>query len=241
MTGSPMFALRPRVEAMLERIGAEGEPLLVIDDVLEEPGSLVSYAAEQVRFEPVWGPSGGYPGVRAPAPLNYVERLVRGLKPMMERAFDLEGAKLANAQCSFSMVTLPPDRLAPAQQVPHIDTTDPLQFAVLHYLCSSEHGGTAFYRHRATGFETLTDERMPTYERTRLAERTEGEATGGGYITGDTAHFQQIGQVPARFNRVAIYRSRLLHSGQIPPHRELLDDPRRGRLSANIFVTYRQR
>lgn len=240
MTALPTFALRPRVEAKLDRIGTEGEPLLVIDDVLEDAVSLVDYASEQVRFEPVWGPSGGYPGVRAPAPLNYVERLVRGLRPMMERAFSLQGAKLANAQCSLSMVTLPPDRLVPTQQVPHIDTTDPLQFAVLHYLCSPEHGGTAFYRHRATGFETLTDERAPFYEQARLAERGDGKAKGG-YITGDTSHFEQVGAVSARFDRVVIYRSRLLHSGQIPADRALSDDPRRGRLTANIFVTYRQR
>ena len=41
------------------------------------------------------------------------------------------------------------------------------------------------------------------------------------------------------FNRLVVYRSHMLHSGRIPPGAELSDDPRRGRLTANIFVTYR--
>jgi len=37
-------------------------------------------------------------------------------------------------------------------------------------------------------------------------------------------------------DRLAIYQGCLLHSGIIPPDMDFSDDPRRGRLTANIFI-----
>ncbi len=231
------FSLNGRLDVSLDRIGEEREPVLVLDDVLARPQALVDYAAQEVRFAPVWGPQGGYPGIRAPAPLNYVESLVRSLSPVIEKAFGLERVRLANAECNFSLVTLPPDRLAPLQRIPHADTADPLQFALLHYLCDARFGGTAFYRHRATGFETLTPERIVVYEQARNSELADG--TDSAYITGDHPHYLQTATFEARPNRVIVYRSRTLHSGQIEDPAGLSEDPRRGRLTANIFINYR--
>jgi uncharacterized protein DUF6445 len=228
--------LNAHMRSRLHHIGAESEPLLEIDALLENPAALVAYAAEEVVFSPAYGPAGGYPGLRAPAPLDYVLAVVRALDPLLREAFDLGAARLARAECNFSLVTLAPDALVPAQRVPHVDTTYPLQFAFLHYLCAPEHGGTAFYRHRATGFETLTPERDTAYAAARAGEADEGS----GYILGDTAYFQRTGSVDAAFNRLIVYRSRMLHSGQVGSSR-LSPDPRRGRLTANMFVNYHQR
>jgi hypothetical protein len=232
------FPLRSSLELGLTRLGREGEPLLEVERILEAPEELVDYAAREVEFAPVGGPHGGYPGVRAPAPLDYVGSLVRRLSPFIERAFGLSGVKLGRAECSFSIVTRAPGDLKPLQRIPHVDTTDPLQFAILHYLCGPEKGGTAFYRHRQTGFETITAERQPGYEAVRDGELA-AVPPEADYITGDTAHYEQIGQIAAGFDRVAIYRSCLLHSGQIPPDLPLVPDPRLGRLTANIFLSYR--
>ncbi|HEX8239930.1 MAG TPA: DUF6445 family protein [Allosphingosinicella sp.] len=230
------FSLRPDPPFSLERIGLEREPVLLVDGAMIHAGALVDYAASEVWFEPVWGPSGGYPGIRAPAPLNYVEALVRALDPNIRSAFGLDRVKLARAECSFSLVTLPPDRLAPLQRIPHVDTTDPLQFALLHYLCDGRHGGTAFYRHRATGFETLTPDRQLAYETVRSREL--GQAPSA-YIDGDSPHYERTAAFDAEFDRVLVYRSRAFHSGRIAAGQDLSDDPRRGRLTANIFINYR--
>lgn len=230
------FSVNRKLNVKLRQIGAEKEPVVLIDEVMRHPQMLVDYAAREVSFAPVWGPLGGYPGVRAAAPLNYVETVVRALSPTIERAFGLEKVMLARAECSFSLVTLSPDQLAPLQRIPHADTTDPLQFAILHYLCGEAFGGTAFYRHRATGFETLTPERGPLYEEIR---RTELEDTAAAYITGDSRHYEQVAAVDAAFNRLVIYRSRLFHSGQIGSPERLSRDPRKGRLTANVFLNYR--
>ncbi|HYG46998.1 MAG TPA: DUF6445 family protein [Allosphingosinicella sp.] len=230
------FTLAPSRALSLERIGGEREPVLLVEGAMSRPADLVDYAASEVAFEPVWGPSGGYPGVRAPAPLDYVEALVRALDPSLRRAFGLERVKLARAECSFSLVTLPPERLAPLQRIPHVDTTDPLQFALLHYLCDARHGGTAFYRHRATGFETLTPERQAAYEAVRSSELREAPSA---YIDGDSAHYERTAAFDAAFDRILVYRSRTFHSGRIATGQTLSADPRRGRLTANIFINYR--
>ena len=238
MAANYAFALRSELALSLERVGAEREPVLIVDGILREPGTLVDYAARETLFAPAWGPSGGYPGVRAPAPLNYVEKVVRALDAPVRRAFGLGEVRLARAECNLSIVTLPPHRLAPLQRVPHVDTTDPLQFAILHYLCGEEQGGTAFYRHRATGFERLTAERQPAFEAARDRELDALEGAPA-YIAGDHAHYEQIGAVGARFDRLIVYRSSLLHSGRIAPDAALSEDPRAGRLTANIFLNYR--
>lgn len=230
------FGLAPTLSVKSRRIGTEQEPLVLIDDVLRHPEQLVDYAAREVEFAPVCGPEGGYPGIRAPAPLDYVESVVRGLGPAIAKAFGLGDVTLARAECSFSLVTLLPDQLAPLQRIPHIDTVDPLQFAILHYLCEPGFGGTAFYRHRATGFETLDEERNPHYEKVRRYELAEAAPC---YIQGDTRHYLQIAAVEAAFNRLVVYRSRLLHSAQIRTPEQLSADPRSGRLTANIFLNYR--
>lgn len=232
------FNLRPELALCCEFVGTEREPVMIVEGVLAEPQSLIDYAAKEVAFAPAWTASGGYPGIRAPAPLNYVNQLVRRLDPLIRQAFELGPVKLARAECNFSMVTLPPSQLTPQQQVPHVDTVDPLQFAFLHYLCGPEHGGTAFYRHRATGFETLTPERKNAYERQR-AEELHNHPSSADYIRGDDRHFVQHTCFESQHDRVIVYRSRTLHSGQIGTDASLSSDPQRGRLTANIFVNFR--
>jgi hypothetical protein len=233
------FALNSRLQVSLDHLGREREPLLILDAVMQRPEALIDYAASEVDFRPAWTASGGFPGLRAPAPLNYVNLLVRSLSPILEKAFGLAGVKLARAECNFSLVTLRPEELKPLQLIPHADTDDPLQFAILHYLCDPRFGGTAFYRHRATGFETLRPERIAQFERVRDRELA-SEPPGAAYIVGDSPHYERIGAADARFDRVIVYRSRTLHSGLIAPDAPLSEDPRRGRLTANIFVNYRQ-
>ncbi len=230
------FALNARMRCRVGHVGAEREPVLQVDEVLRAPQALVDFATAEGQFAAVYGPAGGYPGLRTDAPLNYVEAVVRALDPVIRQAFALDGVKLGRAECSLSLLTLSSDDLVASQRVPHIDTTNALQFAFLHYLCPAELGGTAFYRHRRTGFEALTPERLERYQAARAEEETREDEPG--YITGDTEHFEQIAAVDAAPNRLIVYRSRLLHSGRIPCGAPLSADPRHGRLTANTFLTY---
>jgi len=213
-------------------IGEEREPIIEADAALADPARLVEIAAAS-DFRPAFGPAGGYPGLRAALPDAYVETVVNALAGPIAKVFGLGAVRPVQAEGAFSIVTLPETALAPPQRAPHTDSVHPMQFAILHYLCDAALGGTSFYRHRATGFETLSDTRLPAYQ----ARRAE-EGAAAGYVDDGEPWFQSTARIAAGMNRLVAYRSCLLHSGHVPSP-ELLDpDPRSGRLTANVFVTF---
>lgn len=221
----------------LYQVGRERQPVVVVDNLLRDPQALVELVADTTDFQAVETAANFYPGLRTPAPAGYVKALSAALGPLVAQAFpDLAGRKARTSAC-MSLLTLRPDELNLAQRIPHFDATDAGQIAVLHYLCDGTHGGTAFYRHRSTGFETITPERAKTYVAT-LKPELERTPPPQAYVKGDTPLFEQIGAVEARFDRVVIYRSRLLHSGDIAASCNLSADPRRGRLTANSFLNF---
>ncbi|MBB5715202.1 DUF6445 family protein [Sphingomonas aerophila] len=224
------FAPGARLSARL--IGADHEPLLHAEAAFANPDELVELAATAI-FSPAFGPAGGYPGLRAALPNEYIQAVVNVLTRPLAEAFALGPIRPISAQGAFSIVTLPENALAAPQRAPHVDSVNPMQFAILHYLCDSSFGGTAFYRHRATGFEKLNESRLPGYNAIRSAE---GAPTG--YVGDGSPWFEQIGQVSAAMNRLVAYRSCVLHSGQIPSPELLTENPRHGRLTANVFVTF---
>jgi len=215
------------------RIGHEREPIVIIDGFSSDPQGLVEAAAAQTYD--TRGPH--YPGIRAPAPPRYLGERMDLIQQALSTAFGLNnGADLV--ECNYSLVTTPPDELAPLQRLPHFDAPEPDYFAVLHYLCGPEHGGTAFYRHRTSGFETVSPSRMEDYS--ELLERElERRPAAPGYLFGDTPLFEQTYRVEAAFNRLVIYRGWTLHTGQVPPDHSLSPDPRMGRLTINTFLKAR--
>jgi Family of unknown function (DUF6445) len=60
------------------------------------------------------------------------------------------------------------------------------------------------------------------------------------YMHGANQYFDQIANIGAVFNRLIIYPSNILHSGNINPDCILDADPRKGRLTLNTFI-YRKR
>lgn len=231
------FTLNSRLKISQGVVGRDREPVFFIDDVLADPDAMVAFAAQQSRFEPAWTESGGYPGVRGSAPLGYTQSVVHALGPMIAEAFKLGAAEPRRADCYLSLVTRAPQELTPMQRIPHIDTVSPMRIALLHYFCNARFGGTAFYRHRATGFETIDESQEAEYLTVRDQELAES-APADGYLQGSTPRYEQLDAVQCRFNRLLIYRSRLLHCGVIPDDMIFSTDPRQGRLTANIFVDY---
>ena len=229
------FALNDqrRVEAL--HIGAEHEPVIVIDDLLATPEALMEYVAHAVRFGQ---PGNYYPGLRGePMPKPYAAHLIRGLSPLIGETFGVPVGGAISANFYFGLATIKPDALAPLQRLPHFDTDNPNQIALLHYLCDASHGGTAFFRHRATGYERIDASRKEPYF-ARLREEVANTPPPARYPAGDDALFAQTAPFEARFNRVLIYRSALLHSGTISPTANLSADPQAGRLTANLFLAF---
>ncbi|MDX3773411.1 DUF6445 family protein [Chromatiaceae bacterium AAb-1] len=215
-------------------IGTEQSPLLVVDNFFARPEALVEYACGQ-RF---LANSPYYPGVRAEAPAAYRQVMLQSLESTLIDYFQLPATSLGFSVCHFSIVTTPPQQLKLLQRIPHFDTTEKHALAAVHYLFHGDQGGTAFYRHRKTGFEYIDDSRMQPYYQA-LESENDGphipKATAG-YIRGDTPLFEQIAEQPGVFNRLIIYRRHALHSGAIPAGASLSADPRLGRLTISSFI-----
>ncbi|TFI58516.1 hypothetical protein E2493_09695 [Sphingomonas parva] len=230
------LALQPACRPQRVPIGASREPVIVIDGVLADPHALVDRAAD-AEFADAGSRRGGYPGIRAPAPADYTAMLVEAVEPLIRRVFGLGAAARGRVDGSFSIVTTPPEALHPLQRVPHVDTCSPYRIALLHFLCGAEHGGTAFFRHRATGLEQIPPDAFDRYAEARRAEGAALPAAAG-YPNETTPGFERIAAFEARCDRLLVYRSFSLHSGIIPAEATFAADPRLGRLTANLFVDY---
>lgn len=220
--------LHDKVQMNVEKIGTSRSPVLVIDDFLLDADRMVEYAASEARFGPA---TALYPGIQAPIPAPYPHFVTQFLRSIIPEVFGLGGLGVVDCRSNFSMITVPPDKVGIRQRLPHMDLIDPNHIVVLHYLYDSPEGGTAFYRHRGTGFEQMNQEQRVIYE-AQLKDEIPRHPQED-YIGGDTPIFERIAAYPARFNRAIVYRSTNLHAACVPPGFSYSEDPRKGRLTAN--------
>jgi len=209
--------------------GRERLPVIVIDSFSDEPAELAAVAMDAVFIDV----GSVYPGVRAPAPQGYVDALLAATAPLIEQVFGCQPRPELDL-CAFSLVTTPPSELSRIQRIPHFDGPEPDRIAFLHYLCAQGQGGTSFYRHRSTGFESVSNSRVDEY-RASLLEELDTDSPRNDYCTDDTRLFERVHRVDAAFNRLLIYKGNALHSGDISPDTVLSEDPRQGRLTINGF------
>jgi hypothetical protein len=215
----------------IDRIGDEREPVIVIDDYARDPEALVE-AAAALEYRPV---GQFFPGVRAAVPAALVLSIRQSLAKLIRDTFGLED-ELNRIESWYSLITTPAGALGPHQRMPHFDGLGPKRIAILHHLGRGPAGATGFYRHRATGFETMTEPRLPAYNLAVNAELRRLGLPPAAYIDGDTPIYQRIARYEARFNRLLVYRGNALHSGSVPPEATLTADPRTGRFSVNTFI-----
>ncbi|NJR78569.1 DUF6445 family protein [Sphingomonas corticis] len=220
----------PRIH--VERVGCERVPVVIVDDFAPDGEALVREGVAATL-----GPPGShYPGVRAPVGPGYRDAVAPLLAAAAKRVFGFAD-RLAIDRMLFSLTVTPPAALSLAQRLPHVDDVAPGKLAVVHYLARQDWGGTRFFRHRTTGFETVDAHRHRAYLDALAADlRTHGEPPAG-YIAGATPLFEPVGEVPARFNRAVIYPSALLHCAAIDNARPLPADAATGRLTIASFLS----
>lgn len=221
----------------LRCIGKDQSPIVVIDEFSGNPEGIARIAETLGSFPAV--DRGFYPGARRfiaetdVEAWKYVKDVCERIAPFIGGGFNFTGFHLTES--SFSMVSRARDKLLPQQRAPHFDSPDQEDLAVLHYLRVPAGTGTAFYRHRSTGIERVTQENIDMFVEAAKADAAK-LPTASGYIQGSDEFYEQIGAVQALPDRLVIYQGSLLHSGIIPPDMTLSADPREGRLTANIFV-----
>ncbi|HVI98315.1 MAG TPA: DUF6445 family protein [Sphingomonas sp.] len=218
----------------VETIGNEGQPLVVIDGFSPHPDRLVE-DARTIDFVPL---GEFYPGVRAPVRPSYFEGLDRVLAPVLREVFGAT-EHVAFSRALYSLVTTPPHALSLAQRIPHIDGVEEGMIAIVHYLGHADLGGTSFYRHRSTGFETVDAARHRAYLDALRADVARLGEPPSAYIEGDTPVFERVATVRPRYNRALLYRSSLLHCARLSNDVTLAADIDSGRLTVASFLTAR--
>ena len=232
MDVSSRFVPNPQARIAVRPMGREGHALLTVDDAFENPEALVERACRTPFAAPHITQ---YPGLNAPLPEDYSQGLIHALRPMLQSAFGIPPHLPLSFFGFFALATQSPEDLKPVQKVPHQDSTDPFKIAMVHYLCKGPQGGTGFYRHEATGFESVDAAQRAQY----VAAVSDELASRGDQLTRhagrDTPGYEMIDFAEAAFNRLIVYRSHCLHSGLLEQS-TLTADPATGRLTANSFL-----
>ncbi len=221
------------------QVGAERQPVVIVDGLTGAAAALVQQAA-QSPFKPAATVNSFYPGLLGPAPTAYLDAMVRSVLPLIAAHFGTGPVMPVRARGNFSLVTTPPGDLAVEQRVPHVDTADAFQFATVHFLTGADWGGTGFFRHRATGYETVDAARLPVYRAALDAELAATPPAPGYIDAAGNDLFEGIGAVAAKPDRMILYRAGLLHSGLVGTPAADAADPRRGRLTGNLFLQCRR-
>jgi hypothetical protein len=216
--------------ATVSHFSSQNHIFVSIDNLLHVPEQAISQAVlhDFARITP------HYPGLRAPLPPEVCAHWLERLAPWLDQWFATGGIRW-EMQAWYSLVTSPPAALAPIQRLPHVDGTDPRQIAMMLYLHRTEHGGTAFFRHRSTGLESLTADDYPRYAAALQADVARTGLPPAAYTTDGAPHFERIHVAPGDFNSAIFYRGNILHSGVIDNAAPLSADPREGRLTINAF------
>lgn len=230
-----LFNPQPRVQ-VLEL--APGLRCVVLDDVLLEPETLVSWAAGQ-RLE---APDGNlYPGRVAGLSAEFDMRL-------RDLFWEHARGPLALRRCHatyvrLSLATTPVAQLQPLQWLCHRDRIDDdphsmFAASVLYLFRDLALGGTRFFAPRRPAQEIA--ELFSDAEALPAADFSARYGIAPGYPAEDSAYFDCVATVPAAWNRMIIYDGGGYHSAAID-HPELLsNDAATGRFTVNGFFPCRR-
>ncbi len=210
--------------------GEERESVVVIDRFSGELNRLIT-AGRRASY----APAQGYPGIRSPLDPNYLASKSAVLVDALSNVFGLT-KRIGIESCAFSIVTTPPEKLHPSQRIPHYDGTEPGLIAVVQYTQGPETGGTSFYRHKRTGFETISDDRVQAYRDGLAKDDAEYGLPPNSYHHGTSDRYEMIGEVAAKPDRLILYRGCRLHSGYIPQAPAPDTAPDAQRLTVTAFL-----
>lgn len=220
------------ISVRLEHIGLERQPLMIVDNVLQDPQLMIDAARRAAFYAPEHT---NYPGINARLPEAYYQPLITALRGPLEAAFELPRSAHLSYFGFFALATTSARDAQAIQRIPHRDSTNPQRLAMVHYLCRGAFGGTGFFRHCSTGFESVDAAREHIYVSAAKRELENTAAGHAGFASERTMNYELIGQSPAVFNRLIVYRSHVLHSALLG-EKAGSTDPARGRLTANGFV-----
>jgi predicted SprT family Zn-dependent metalloprotease len=235
-----MFELNPNMQVKFETIGRENTRILVVDDFFVDYQLAVEEAISanySTRKEDV---GAFYPGMRAPLRKDYGFPILQFAARAMHQELKLpRNLQVAPINANYSLLTKQPKDMQLEQCIPHFDTSEKNSFAVLHYMNDGEFGGTGFYRHKPTNYENISSEREAPYFRAMQESFKQKGAPKQQYFCDSDEHFELIRKVDYRANRLVAYPTSILHTAYIDnPQRDVIADPKVGRLSSNFLFRF---
>lgn len=233
-----MIKLSDSFTYQIKEVGIEKSPVIIIDNLLYSTDTIYqqavnsNYKAPEAKFS--------YPGVRADIEdIEYTTLVSDTVADIFEKHFTTgQNLKFIANEATFSILTTKEEDLQPNQCIPHFDGPWADRLAVIHYINEGDFGGTAFYQHKPTKFEKITQHRLAKYtEKATLHTEIHGFPQNK-YFAYSNDHFELLEAVDYKPNRVVIYPAAILHSGFIEyPEKNICSDPAVGRLTANFFLT----
>jgi hypothetical protein len=217
-------------------IGNEKEPLVIVDSFMRGIDQIKYYAIENHQFHLS---ESYYPGIRMPVSMDYTVALAKHLGLYIKKFFGCDMSYVTKAVSNYSIVTKSACDLDLLQRIPHFDSPSKQGLAAVHYLMDAPNSGTALFRHKHSGYEYIDSVRFPAYM-ARIQERYPSSSMyPTGYILGSTDEFEEILRIPAKYNRLVLYRGTSLHSGVIPKDYNFDPNPATGRLTLTSFYEFK--
>lgn len=225
-----MASTRPSIEII--DLGEDAGPITVVDRFSGEPDRW-----REGAFAAAYAARGDYyPGRRMPVDPAYFKQLGPRLGSIVQMVYHRRRAMRIHRGL-YSIVSTPPHALSLAQRIPHIDDIADGRFAMIHYLSTKPFGGTAFFRHRSTGFARIPPARHHRYLAALERDFAQHGIPEADYIAGDTPLFERIGKVDFAYDRAVIYPGNLLHCSIAATGIDHPDDPAGGRLTIASFFS----
>ena len=174
--------------ARVQHVGDGRHPVVIIDGFYRDPDG-VRATALHLDYR---SSGSAYPGLRAVPDWDWtpLTRVVRRCTGAAVTAADVD--------VSYCMLTARGCDLPPAQRVPHVDRAA-LAGVVFLNLPAQCRGGTAFYRHRATGLEQL-----PPDESVRGVVMAPPRRPPRSFITDSTKEWERLALIEMRYNRLIL-------------------------------------
>ncbi len=217
-------------------IGQSSTKILYLEDLLTNSEQLLQHAKQDAQFS--FDATSYYPGLQAALPREYVEFVLTQIAPIIREEYGPTDHLSLNGKMGFfAAVNQAENELLPQQCCPHYDQAQPKSYALLHYLNPGDFGGTGFFRQKATNLECVTPADAASHMM-QAKKDLECIQNQKGYMNNSSDHYQLIGQVDYRPNRMIIYPTNILHSGLIVPPRDLRDDVLESRITANVFLSF---
>ena len=228
-------------EASLQvlNVGIEKTPVIIIDNFAVDTTDIRDYACDSVNYGP--DSTSAYPGIRGTLPRSYVREVLNKVYRLLFQVYSVpDNMGMRTVNTVYSLISTPESELSVAQRVPHFDSNGRFYLAILHYLNPGDFCATGLFRHKPTGFEKVLQARLAEFiQSSETFVRTHGSPPPT-YINSSTDHFELYESIEYKPNRLVAYPGCLLHSGLVNPARDINSDPRTGRLTANIFVDFKQ-